>query len=130
MPFAPSLKAWTETSLTSPYISLATLFATWKFVLLTVALLSPGSSYDTSTSLILQLREDAHLQKSTAGSSLGGWRHRLGETLANRLVRWDAIYFSTIAQRGYQHEQEWAFGYGFTRVVAVLTDCKNDWTIS
>lgn len=33
-------------------------------------------------------------------------------------MRWDAIYYVQIAHRGIVFEQEWAFGRGFTKVLA------------
>jgi hypothetical protein len=47
-----------------------------------------------------------------------------GATLAQKLVRWDAIYFVPIASRGYRYEQEWAFGWGLTRLIAFLAKCE------
>ncbi|KAH2444774.1 ER membrane glycoprotein subunit of the GPI transamidase complex-like protein [Aspergillus fumigatus] len=37
-----------------------------------------------------------------------------------RFVRWDSIYFVHAAEHGYVFEQEWAFGYGYTRLLALL----------
>ena len=72
-----------------------------KLLLAFVALGSLGRGYDTSTSLALP----------EAG------------TIA-RWVRWDAIYFTQIARRGYLFEQEWAFGWGFTRLLSLLGSRK------
>lgn len=38
--------------------------------------------------------------------------------LALKLTRWDAIYYVQAAARGYRYEQEWAFGWGFNRLIA------------
>ena len=81
-----------------PKASLAVLYILWKFFLLLVAISSPGSGYDTSTSLLPQPQS----------------------LLTSKLVRWDAIYFTQIAQRGYVFEQEWAFGWGYTRMLKFL----------
>lgn len=85
-------------------------FIAWKLVLLSVVLTSPGPGYDTST---LLLHSPLNLAQARPGSN---W-----ETASrlNRLVRWDAIYFTQLARRGYLWEQEWAFGWGFTNLVAV-----------
>lgn len=88
----------------SPYLRILVLFFSWKFILISLALLTPSPSYDTSTSLILQ-----------AGSK---WA--LVERLCEKLTRWDAIYFVKAAERGYVNEQEWAFGWGFVQVVSGL----------
>jgi hypothetical protein len=45
------------------------------------------------------------------------------ERLLQTLTRWDAIYFASIAERGYVFEQEWAFGWGFTRLLSFLGTC-------
>lgn len=76
-----------------------------------MALCSPGPGYDTSSSLI--------------EASLGKELPVFLRLLINKLKRWDAIYFVKTAERGYLFEQEWAFGWGFTRVVAFCTEGKN-----
>ncbi|KAL0640855.1 ER membrane glycoprotein subunit of the GPI transamidase complex-like protein [Maublancomyces gigas] len=89
------------------YLRILLLFSSWKFILLSLALLTPSPSYDTSTSLILK------------ASQLGsGWAPV--ERLCEKLTRWDAIYFVKAAERGYINEQEWAFGWGFVQVVSGL----------
>ncbi len=83
----------------------------WKGLLLVVAICSPGAGYDTSTTL----RESSH-------------SFRLPFTLqriADKLTRWDAIYFVTTSSRGYLFEQEWAFGWGFTKLIALCTAGEN-----
>jgi phosphatidylinositol glycan class V len=89
-----------------PYRQLVAFFAIWKTLLLGVAALSPGPGYDTSTSLVL----------SAAGSDKKLTPALL--YLIEKLTRWDAIYFTQASRRGYLFEQEWAFGWGFTRVVS------------
>ena len=87
-------------------------FITWKLILLAIALMSPGPGYDTSTVL---LHLDSSLTQTEPGSD---WE------LASRLrtlVRWDAIYFTQLARRGYIWEQEWAFGWGFSNLIAVTS---------
>jgi hypothetical protein len=86
----------------NPIIKLFGLFILWKSFLLLVTILSPGLGYDTSTTLL--------------GSA---------EQLATKLVRWDAIYYTKVAQRDYLFEQEWAFGWGYTRAIKLLAKCKN-----
>jgi phosphatidylinositol glycan class V len=104
-------------------------FFAWKLFLLLVALASPGRGYDTSTSLVLHAAPQhlQHLQSAkhktdltTEGSPLPSALHYL----ATKLTRWDAIYFTQAAARGYRFEQEWAFGWGLTRLIALVTAGK------
>lgn len=81
-----------------PKASLIVTFLAWKLLLFLVAVASPGPGYDTSTFL---------------SPRPPGYVH-------GKFVRWDAIYFTQIARRGYVFEQEWAFGWGFTRILAAL----------
>ncbi|KAK5102331.1 ER membrane glycoprotein subunit of the GPI transamidase complex-like protein [Exophiala xenobiotica] len=76
-------------------ISISIIFVVWKGVILFVAWLAPGQGYDTSTNLL-------------AG--------------ANRLVRWDAIYFVQKARRGDIFEQEWAFGKGLSTLLSSIAE--------
>ncbi|CAG8957113.1 hypothetical protein HYFRA_00009314 [Hymenoscyphus fraxineus] len=90
-----------------PLRSLVVLFAVWKTFLLLIACCSPGEGYDTSTSLIMSpLGGNGMIALPTA------FRY-----LAKKLTRWDAIYFIQTSSRGYLFEQEWAFGWGFTRLI-------------
>ncbi|KAI9753883.1 MAG: 60S ribosomal protein L8B [Chaenotheca gracillima] len=104
-----------------PNLSLLTFFIGWKAWLLLVAYLSPGPAYDTSTSLLLAQSQDLpNLTRSPAPTpdSFG---------LLEKLTRWDAIYFMRVARRGYLFEQEWAFGWGFTKLVGVLAQPLARW---
>lgn len=83
-----------------PVRSLATLFVVWKTLLFFVVANCPGPGYDTSTTLLTETAESARILK---------------------FVRWDAIYFVRTAERGYLFEQEWAFSWGYTRVLKALT---------
>ena len=106
-----SLTAWAR-PLDHPRKFLVLSFITWKLILLCIAFTSPGPGYDTSTVL---LHSDLDLAQAKPGS---------GSEPAPRLtslVRWDAIYFSQLARRGYLWEQEWAFGWGFSNLVAVTS---------
>lgn len=89
-----------------PRLTLICYWLCWKAILLGVALTSPGLGYDTSTSVLLdrnnQSRDDSLLS-----------------AIPKKLVRWDAIYFTETARRGYLFEQEWAFGWGFTRFLHI-----------
>jgi len=97
--------------------SIALLFAFWKALLLLVVAASPGPGYDTSTDLLL--RDPRLVPSDPAGvcASQSLVQRALAHVLP-RLTRWDAVYFLEIAQRGYRFEQEWAFGWGFTRIVS------------
>jgi phosphatidylinositol glycan class V len=93
-----------------PIRNLSILFVSWKVLLLLIAAFSPGPGYDTSTTLYHQSHGD--------GLPL------VLRYMLNKLTRWDAIYFIKVATRGYQFEQEWAFGWGFTRFIKLCTACK------
>ncbi|KFX87178.1 hypothetical protein V490_08472 [Pseudogymnoascus sp. VKM F-3557] len=69
----------------------------------------PGPGYDTSASLLTP--------PAGNGSSLTG----LLELLAEKLTSWDAIYFTTVARRGYLYEQEWAFAWGWTQLISFFS---------
>jgi GPI mannosyltransferase 2 len=84
-----------------PRVTLTVLFVGWKLLLLAAVIASPGPGYDTSTTLLLPALVAARDVLATT------WR----------LVRWDAIYFVRVAERDYLYEQEWAFGYGYTRML-------------
>lgn len=102
-----SFEAWRQ-PLDHPLRTLCSVFATWKALLLFVAVASPGSGYDTSTFLSTLTRDE------------GGASSSVLSRLSEKLTRWDGIYFVSIANRGYRYEQEWAFGYGFTRLVGLI----------
>ncbi|EKD19904.1 GPI mannosyltransferase 2 [Drepanopeziza brunnea f. sp. 'multigermtubi' MB_m1] len=92
-----------------PIRSLATLYLLWKSLLLLVAACSPGPGYDTSASLTQQpLSYDRELPLAL-------------RYILTKLTRWDALYFVKISTRGYLFEQEWAFGWGFTRIISAFT---------
>lgn len=88
-------------------ITLVIVFLFWKALLLAVACVSPGPGYDTSTQLLLP-----------SPSSDEPLVDQILAHVASKLVRWDAVYFISIAERGYLFEQEWAFGWGFTKSIA------------
>lgn len=103
-----------RTWLQRPYLNLTALFGTYKIISLVVALLSPGPGYDTST--VLQLRNaSGRSEDEIQGVDFVSLVTR---RLAIKLTRWDALYYTKIADRGYLFEQEWAFGFGFTQLVA------------
>ena len=64
--------------------------------MLLIVLVSPTPGYDTSTTLL-------------------DWQGEHG--LLVKFVRWDAIYFTQIAQWGRVHEQQWAWGVGFPNIL-------------
>lgn len=106
-----NLVTWVR-PLDRPKLFLVLSFIAWKLLLLCVALTSPGPGYDTSTEL---LHSGLNLAQANYGSE---WEPALRLT---SLVRWDAIYYTQIARRGYLWEQEWAFGWGFTNLIAVTS---------
>jgi hypothetical protein len=95
--------------LDSPHQSLLYLFIAYKSLVLLIALFSPGPGYDTSASLLTLPVND--------GSSLTTFF----ELVAEKLTSWDAIYFTTVARRGYLYEQEWAFAWGWTKLISFFS---------
>ncbi|KAG9243687.1 GPI mannosyltransferase 2 [Calycina marina] len=93
-----------------PTRSLLLAFVAWKALLLLVALCSPGPGYDTSTTLSLS-------SHSEEARRLPAFLHHT----VSKLTRWDAIYFVKSANRGYLFEQEWAFGWGFSKLIALVS---------
>ena len=90
-----------------PRASLISLFALWKAFLLAVALgASVAPDYDTSTSLFFNRVYGA--DEPAANASL----------LAQKLTRWDALYFMHASRIGKIYEQEWAFGIGLSGLVS------------
>ena len=99
--------------LKNPKISLAISFIAWKVLLLLIACTSPSSGYDTSTTLLMQRQSDSQHVTGT-----------VSRALAEKLTRWDAIYFTNVAHRGAVFEQEWAFGWGYAKLVGILGRSK------
>ncbi|TGO31076.1 hypothetical protein BPAE_0002g01710 [Botrytis paeoniae] len=95
----------------APVRTLILCFILWKTSLLLIAACSPGPGYDTSTSLLLSSLHSIGKKKLPS----------VVQYLISKLVRWDAIYFVHASNRGYVYEQEWAFGWGFTRMIKVST---------
>ncbi|RAH80719.1 GPI mannosyltransferase 2 [Aspergillus japonicus CBS 114.51] len=93
-----------------PYRSLLAVFTLWKSLLLLLAAFTPGPGYDTSTTLI-QWNSPT---KAPLPAML--------EIISTKLTRWDAIYYTHAANRGYIFEQEWAFGYGYNRLIHALAN--------
>lgn len=93
--------------------ALACLFVVWKLLLLCIAYASPGPGYDTSTALLL-----ARAQPSATENTL---LEDFAKRLVSNLVRWDALYFVSVARRGVIFEQEWAWGWGYTKFLALVS---------
>ncbi|KAF9887983.1 ER membrane glycoprotein subunit of the GPI transamidase complex-like protein [Aspergillus nanangensis] len=99
-----------------PIRSLSIAFWVYKSILLLIIACSPGPGYDTSTALFAYQTpnaSDVGLQQSTS--------HPPPLPSLLKFVRWDAIYYVHTAENGYVYEQEWAFGYGYSRILALLT---------
>jgi len=94
-----------------PIRILLVIFTLWKALLLCIALTSPGPGYDTSTTFL-----DNHDLPSANLQRENG-----PDLLSRKFVRWDAIYYTQIAIRGYKFEQEWAFGWGFTNLLSLIS---------
>lgn len=93
--------------LDNPIHSLTISFWLWKALVFIVIAACPGLGYDTSTSLISYEESDPTVIASQYQS--------LPVTL--KFARWDSIYFLHTAEHGYLFEQEWAFGYGYTKLL-------------
>lgn len=93
--------------------ALSCLFVLWKLLLLCIAYASPGPGYDTSTTLLF-----ARAQPALSENTL---LEDLAKRLASKLVRWDALYFVSVAQRGRVFEQEWAWGWGYTNFLGLIS---------
>ncbi|KAG7286206.1 ER membrane glycoprotein subunit of the GPI transamidase complex-like protein [Staphylotrichum longicolle] len=114
-------------ALAHPHRTILASFFAWKLFLLAIALGSTlvGDAYDTSAGLVVQGSSGLGLPGKddrlvgggggTGGGTGGGLG--LGRALVSRLSSWDAIYFVSVARRGYRFEQEWAFGAGLPVVV-------------
>ncbi|KAK4502663.1 hypothetical protein PRZ48_006089 [Zasmidium cellare] len=89
---------------------LTRVFWVWKLLLLTIAAVSPGPGYDTSTQILFD-RYPSYSESGLAEASR--W-------LAAKLTRWDAIYFTNTAARGVVFEQEWAFSPVFSKLVSLV----------
>jgi hypothetical protein len=94
--------------LDNPIRSLTLAFWSWKVLLYIVVAACPGSGYDTSTSLISYAADQSIVAQS---NSLSG---------PLKFARWDSIYFLDIAEKGYLFEQEWAFGWGYTKLLSIF----------
>jgi phosphatidylinositol glycan class V len=99
------MQLWTR-PLDRPIRNLVILCAAWKILLLLIAVSSPGPGYDTSASLFAPSGDESRQLPSAL------------QYIVGKLIRWDAIYYVKIADRGYIFEQEWAFGWGFTRLIS------------
>lgn len=92
--------------LDNPIRSLTVAFWLWKALLFLAITACPGSGYDTSTTLI---------PYEASGPALSAGPEPLSGPL--KFVRWDSIYYLHVAQTGYVFEQEWAFGWGYTKLL-------------
>lgn len=101
-----------------PIKSLSIAFALWKALLFLVIVTCPGPGYDTSTSLL------PYQVQNLSDDLPSPHKHQILSSYLSiplRFVRWDAIYYVHAAEKGYVFEQEWAFGYGYTRILALLS---------
>lgn len=103
---------------TYPISSLTACFVIWKLILVLVIITSPGPGYDTSTTLLTSPVPKSGEIRETPASPFKSPLLRLSLL---KFIRWDAIYFIRIAERGYLFEQEWAFGWGYTRLLSTLS---------
>ena len=105
----------------SPYATLIYAFLAWKLLLLLMAVSSPGVGYDTSTDLLFEHATNSEVSTNTLhGVVQQAPRIRYA---AMKFVRWDAIYFVSVGQRGHVYEQEWAWGWGFVKLIGIISRC-------
>lgn len=105
----------------APVSSLIILFVAWKVLLLAIAFCSPGPGYDSSTQILFRIASNLPLPESGLTTNT---TPPASASLTQKLVRWDSIYFVPLTARGYTYEQEWAFGWGFTTLVAFVSKCE------
>lgn len=89
-------------ALSRPVRGLTICFCLWKALLFLVIVACPGPGYDTSTTLLPT-------------------KNGLLSSILQKFVRWDSIYFIHVAEKGYVFEQEWAFGFGYTKFLSALS---------
>jgi phosphatidylinositol glycan class V len=94
---------------------LVALFVAWKCLLFVIASYSPGPGYDTSSLILSNPSRHRHTE-------LAGWSW--ADRIAINHFRWDSLYFVKTAQRGYVHEQEWAFSWVYSAVVRTAVKCE------
>jgi hypothetical protein len=92
-----------------PIVSLSTVFVVWKSIIILTTLASPGVGYDTCASLLWFDKNATSLTSNTPGQLQSQWL---------KFVRWDAIYFTQMAEHGHVYEQEWAFGIGLSSTIS------------
>jgi len=96
------------------------IFLAWKTVLLLLAAFCPGPGYDTSGLILFNASTHRHVEFLSSS--------RLDRLTLN-LFRWDALYFVKAAQRGYVHEQEWAFSWAYSHILNTVGQCKKTTSI-
>ena len=94
---------------------LVAFFVAWKCLLLVITLSSPGPGYDTSSLILVNPSEHRHSKLTSRP-----WLDRI----ALNLFRWDSFYFIKTAQRGYVHEQEWAFSWVYSAILKKAVTCE------
>jgi phosphatidylinositol glycan class V len=92
------------------------IFIAWKTTLLLLATISPGPGYDTSSLILLNSSTDRHVELQSSS---------LVDRLTLSTFRWDALYFVKSAQRGYVHEQEWAFSWAYSHILNSVAKCRS-----
>ena len=99
-----------------PLVLLFGIFAAWKSLIILIALSSPGIGYDTSTSLRSFKNDTLPVVSDVPATFNHNWLN---------FVRWDAIYFTHLAEQGHVFEQEWAFGVGLSTAISWIATRKS-----
>jgi GPI mannosyltransferase 2 len=92
-----------------PILALSAIFLAWKLLIVLIAVATPGPGYDTSTTLLESVGKPIALNSQSPQGIPSQWQ---------KFVRWDAIYFTQMAEHGHVYEQEWAWGIGWTSLLA------------
>jgi hypothetical protein len=93
-------------------------------VLISVFVISP-LPYDTSVSLVFRGSSTNSSSGDSEISIQEAWNPSLLIRILSRLASWDALYFTSIAEKGYLWEHYHAFFPGYPTMMKFLADSTN-----